>query len=145
MLHSIRPGRPEDADICADIFNAWVDAQDWMPRVHSKKGVRAFYRTVVFAEWHVWVAGDPISGFLAMDQSEEMVMALFVATPGQGIGKALLDHAKAGRDRLRLLTFVANTGARRFYAREGFVEVSRTPGDNEEGLPDVMLRWEAPR
>ncbi|MEM7723019.1 MAG: GNAT family N-acetyltransferase, partial [Pseudomonadota bacterium] len=117
----------------------------WMPRVHSPKAVRAFYRDFVFTERNVWVAGDPITGFLAMDQSGEMVTALFVSTPGQGIGKALLDHAKAGRDRLRLLTFVANTGARRFYAREGFVEVSRTPGDNEEGLPDVMLRWEASR
>jgi hypothetical protein len=43
-----------------------------------------------------------------------------------------------------LWTFVANAGARRFYAREGFVEARRTEGENEEGLPDVLLTWRAP-
>ena len=53
-----------------------------------------------------------------------------------------LDVAKAERpEGLTLWAFVANEGALRFYAREGFVEVARTDGDNEEGLPDVMLRW----
>ena len=42
-----------------------------------------------------------------------------------------------------LWTFVANAPARRFYAREGFVEVRRTGGENEEGLPDVLLKWRA--
>jgi putative acetyltransferase len=46
-----------------------------------------------------------------------------------------------GRDRLSLWTFQANEGARRFYAREGFAEVRMTEGDNEEGLPDVLLEW----
>ena len=50
--------------------------------------------------------------------------------------------AKARRpEGLTLWTFVANEGARRFYAREGFVEVGRTEGENEEGLPDVLLAW----
>lgn len=143
MPHPIRPGRPEDANTCADILNAWIDTRDWMPRVHSEEGVRAFYRDFVFVERQVWVVGDPVAGFLAMDQAGAMVTALYVATPGRGIGKTLLDNAKSGRDRLELWTFVANEAARRFYAREGFVEVRQTPGDNEEGLPDVLLRWEA--
>jgi hypothetical protein len=36
---------------------------------------------------------------------------------------------------------VANEGARRFYARQGFVEIGRSEGENEEGLPDVLFRW----
>ncbi len=138
---SPRPARPEDAEACADILNDWIDARPWMPRVHSKADVRAFYRDFVFAERQVWVAGDPVAGFLALDAAGGMVTALYVARPGEGVGKALLDFAKDGRDSLELHTFQANAGARRFYAREGFDEVAHTDGDNEEGLPDVLLRW----
>ena len=61
---------------------------------------------------------------------------------GPGLGTRLLDRAKAERpDGLDLWTFQANTGARRFYERHGFVEVARTDGDNEEGAPDVRLAW----
>ncbi len=52
-----------------------------------------------------------------------------------------MDFAKGGRGRLKLWTFQANEDARRFYIREGFREVRMTDGDNEEGLPDVMLEW----
>ena len=41
----------------------------------------------------------------------------------------------------RFVDVLRNEGARRFYGREGFVEVGGTPGDNEEGLPDVLLAW----
>ncbi|MEM9032358.1 MAG: GNAT family N-acetyltransferase [Pseudomonadota bacterium] len=113
-----------------------------MPRVHSRAEVDAFYAEVVFARQDVRVAGDPVLGFMALDADRSMVTALYVATPGYGIGRALLRHAKAGRDALELWTFQANGPARRFYAREGFYEIRRTEGDNEEGLPDVLLRWE---
>ncbi len=138
----IRPGRAEDAIACADILNDWIDDRPWMPRIHSREDVRAFYRDFVFQHRQVWVAGEPIEGFLAMDRSGGAVTALYVARAGRGVGKALLDHAKAGRNALELHTFQANTGARRFYAREGFSEIRFTDGDNEEGLPDVLLRWE---
>jgi GNAT superfamily N-acetyltransferase len=138
----VRRARPEEADLCGDILNAWIDARAWMPRIHSAEDVRGFYRDFVFSNRDVWVVGDPVQGFLALDQAGAMVTALYVATPGRGIGKALLDHAKSGRQSLDLWTFVANGKARAFYAREGFVEIRQTPGDNEEGLPDVLLRWE---
>lgn len=136
----IRDARPGDAAGCAAILNAWIDAREWMPRVHSPEAVTRFYKEFVFRERKVRVAGDPVRAFLAFDAARGMVTALHVAEPGRGIGKVLLDHAKEGRDRLELWTFVANTVARRFYVREGFSEVRRTPGDNEEGLPDVLLR-----
>jgi GNAT superfamily N-acetyltransferase len=138
----VRPGRAADAAACAAILNAWIDGRDWMPRVHTPEAVVDFYADVVFRSWKVIVAGDPVRGFLALDPASATVTALYVATPGQGIGRRLLDGAKAGRDALELRTFLENCGARRFYAREGFREIGRTPGDNEEGLPDVLLRWE---
>ena len=138
----IRRGTPEDAPAAAAIMNDWIDGRDWMPRVHTPEEVEAFYRDFVFAKREVWVIGDPVQAFMSLDVEGDMVMALYVAVPGQGLGKALLDHAKAGRRVLGLWTFQANEDARRFYAREGFREVEFTEGDNEEGLPDVRLRWE---
>ncbi len=35
--------------------------------------------------------------------------------------------------------------ARCFYSREGFSEIRRTNGDNEEGLPDIPLECRAVR
>ncbi len=145
MIHQPRPirrGEAGDAEACAAILNAWIDRRDWMPRVHSEAEVIGFYRDFVFEKREVWVAGEPVEGFMALDVENDVVTALYVAEPGQGIGKRFLDHAKEGRDALELWTFVANEDGRRFYEREGFREVKRTDGDNEEGLPDVMLRWE---
>ncbi len=139
---TLRRGTPADAPACAAILNSWIDDRDWMPRVHSPAEVEAFYQDFVFVRREVWVTGDPVEGFMALDPEANMVTALYVSRPGQGIGRRLLDHAKADRAVLELWTFVANEGARRFYAREGFSEVRQTPGDNEEGLPDVLLRWE---
>ncbi len=141
-LVTLRPAIAEDARACAEILNTWIDGRDWMPRVHSREDVLAFYQDFVFKRRQVWVLGDPVQGFIALDPANDMVTALYVATPGRGNGRALLNHAKTGRDRLSLWTFIANDGARRFYAREGFHEVRRTEGDNEEGLPDVLLQWE---
>jgi ribosomal protein S18 acetylase RimI-like enzyme len=44
--------------------------------------------------------------------------------------------------RLALWAFQANTSARRFYERHGFVEARRTDGrDNEERTPDVLYAY----
>jgi len=62
---------------------------------------------------------------------------------GQGIGAALLDLAKALRPGgFSVWVFVSNVGARRFYRRQGLVEVEFTEGSgSEEGVPDVRMTW----
>ena len=142
---TLRPARREDAAACAAIFNAWVDATTWMPRVHDPEDVVRHYREHVFAHRAVSVAerAGRVVGFLAL-AGDGRVDALYLAETvrGQGVGAALVAEAKARHSTgLTLWTLVANAGARRFYAREGFVEVRRTEGDNEEGLPDVLLAW----
>ena len=129
---------------CAAILNAWIDATDWMPRIHAPASVEWFVRDVVFAMRRVWVAedGDGTRGFLALD-IENTITALYVADSarGHGIGRMLLDCAKREDHALELWVFQSNANARRFYEREGFHEVRRTDGDNEEGVPDVLMRW----
>ena len=138
---TIRPAVVGDAGACAGIKNAWIDITDWMPRIHEDKDVVEFYREHVIPNRRVFVCGDPVAGYIALDD-ESFVTSLFVANPGNGIGKLLLDFAKSISDRLRLWTFVANTGARRFYEKEGFTETERSTGDNEENLPDILFEWE---
>ena len=141
-----QPARPEDAPGIAAILTDWIDATPWMPRVHSHEDDRGFGRMLVDKGWtHVLRDRDVVQAFLSRDEDE--VHALYVArgARGRGLGKALLDQAKAARPRLALYTFQANLSAQRFYLREGFLEIARTDGaDNDEHLPDIRYEWRRP-
>jgi GNAT superfamily N-acetyltransferase len=143
----LRAARTQDMVSCAAILNDWIDETEWMPRIHSHEDVEKYYQTVVAAERKVFVvvAGRQVVGMMAI-APDQLVTALYVkrAYRGQGVGHLLLDRAKrdAGAA-LRLWTFQKNEQAQAFYAREGFVEINRTDGDNEEGLPDLLLEWRA--
>jgi GNAT superfamily N-acetyltransferase len=144
----LRSAVPEDAAACAAILNGWIDATEWVPRVHGPDDVARYYRDHVLATCEVTVAerSGAIAGFLALG-ADGFVSALYLAPEarGRGIGAALVAVAKARcPGGLTLWTFVANGPARRFYARQGFAEVRRTDGDNEERLPDVLLAWRGP-
>ena len=45
----LRPARPQDAAACAAIFDAWVDATDWIPRLHPPAAVERHFRETVLA------------------------------------------------------------------------------------------------
>ena len=140
----VRQARPLDAGKVGAILTQAVRDQHWLPVLHSEAENIHFFGRMIDHDM-VWVADDGnVRGFLALE--EDYVHALYVArgARGHGIGSALLDAAKAGRARLELYTFVANTGARRFYGRHGFVEAGRSDGtQNDEGLPDIFMVWEA--
>jgi len=136
----IRAATAGDAAALGDILQDWLNATPWMPKLHERVETHGFLGHVI-ATQRVFVAGD-CSGFIALDGADISCLYLADAARGQGIGKALLDHAKSAQDQFDLWTFQANTGALRFYCREGFVEVERTDGaTNDERLPDVRLSW----
>jgi ribosomal protein S18 acetylase RimI-like enzyme len=142
---SMRSARSQDMAVCAGILNDWIDATDWMPRVHSREAVVGHYETEVATRRQTIVAvdGARVRGFITMTR-EGFITALYVeeASRNQGIGALLLQRAKRElTPQINLYTFEANTGARDFYARHGFSEINRTTGDNEEELPDVLLEW----
>lgn len=141
----LRPALPSDIVECARIHSAWIDDTPWMPRVHPLSDMERYYRESVFgtAELIIAGAGREIAGFLALSP-DGFVNALYLRSSarGQGVGSLLIDAAKRRRPKgLSLWVFEANLAARRFYERHGFVEVRRTAGDNEEHLPDILLRW----
>ena len=142
----IRAAMLRDMSECAEIVNAWIDATKWMPRVHPREDVAEFYRDTVFTRFEVFVAENDnhVAGMVAL-APDNTVSALYVHGDerGKGVGKALLDHAKKKAEGpVELWTFVANRDAQAFYKREGFAEVGRTDGDNEEKLPDILYRWQ---
>jgi len=114
--------------------------------VHSDEIVHEYFATVVLPQRETWVV-----------EVDRQIVALLVLEPGwidqlyvdpryfgRGLGSRLVDVAKTvypgGLD---LWTFTANTGARRFYERHGFMAIASTDGDNEEGAPDVRYHWPA--
>jgi GNAT superfamily N-acetyltransferase len=140
----LRPAGPEDASACAAIFNAWVDATDWMPRVHPPEDVERHFRETVLPNCAVTVAerAGAVVGFLALAGAQVDGLYLAASARRQGVGTALVAAAKAASpEGLTLWTFVANRPARAFYAAPGFAELRRSAGDNEEGLPDILLCW----
>jgi GNAT superfamily N-acetyltransferase len=141
----LRLARTQDMASCAAILNDWIDETEWMPRIHSHEDVVRYYKNVVAVERKVFVvmAGNDVAGMMAV-APDNLVTALYVKRTfrGQGVGRLLLDRAKRdAAGSLSLWTFQKNEAAQAFYAHEGFVEVNRTDGDNEEGLPDILLEW----
>lgn len=141
-LH-LRPAAAPDAPACARIISDWIDATDWMPRLHTTENITNHYRDTVFVERIATVADGEVLGLLALDGGTDEITALFVKLRGRGIGTTLLQAAKTGRDQLSMWMFQANMGARRFYARHGFAELERSDGENDEALPDIRLGWRA--
>ncbi len=125
-------------------MSGWIAETAWIPNLHSAGEDTRYLRhlidtsdVIVLRNWR------GLQGFLA--RHDETVHALYLrpGARGRGWGAKLLDVAKARTPRLSLWAFQANTGARAFYAREGFVEVETTDGaGNDEHLPDVRLVWE---
>lgn len=140
-----RPG-PEEVD---DLAELWLAARAASvpaipPPVHSDDEVRDWFRAVVVPDREVWVIGAPgaVEALLVLDG--DLIDQLYVrpGSTGRGLGGRLVTLAQSSHGRLLLWTFQANAGARRFYERHGFEAGLETPGDNEEGAPDVRYEWE---
>lgn len=141
-----RAATPEDASALARILGDWVRETGWMPVLHTREEDEGFLSRLI-AGTEVTVAEDGATlGFLARDGEEVRALYLAPEARGRGVGRALLDRAKAGRGRLWLWAFEANVRAVAFYLREGFRVVERTDGSgNAERLADLRLAWEPGR
>jgi len=146
---AIRRARPADAVLVAEVYLASFRAA--LPTVHvahTDDEVRGWVRDHLIPATECWVAADgpEVIGMLAL--SPGWIEQLYVAPHrrGEGIGRGLLDLAKdRAEGPLDLWTFQVNAPARRFYERQGFVEVELTDGAaNEEREPDVRYRWDPP-
>lgn len=145
MSGVIRKAENDDAHAAGAIVYQFQQGTNWMPKLYTLEEVTMFCRTMIERGW-VTVAKDQgrVVGFLARDRVEVCSLYLADGIRGRGFGRALLAEAKAASPQLLLRTFEANTAARRFYHRQGFIEIGRGDGStNEEGLPDIFLQWAA--
>ena len=129
-----------------EIFLAARDRMAYLPRIPDHD--RALLGGWILEHHEVWVhehAGR-VTGFAGLDGGE--LSHLYVAPEGQngGVGTRLLEHAKQRAPELQLWVFQRNTGARRFYERQGFRLVRLTDGAaNMEREPDALYSWRPPR
>lgn len=134
----------EHRQACASIYSDWKAAVEWMPNLHSRETDLSYIGFLVDQEQvYIAVENNEVLGFVA--ESGGMVNFLYLANANRckGIGAQLLARTKTQSEGgLQLWTFQKNTRAIAFYKANGFTEVQRTDGaENEEQLPDVLLSW----
>ena len=135
----------EDMDTAAVIHRtAFDDRLPWLMGLHTPEEDRDYFRGPVFETCTVWGAlrGQRIVGFIAFREGWIDQLYILPDAQGLGLGRMLLDRAKAEWPILKLWTFQANSRARAFYEAAGFEAIDETDGDNEEQEPDVLYRWE---
>lgn len=117
------------------------------PLAHTDEEVRDWIARRLLPSGQVTVAvlDDEIVGMLAVSRDTQQCgwidqLYLKPGYTGTGIGSAFVRLAKEKLGGpIRLHTFQANEGARRFYERHGFRVVATSDGqDNEEKCPDVL-------
>lgn len=143
-----RIAQTDDAAKVAEVYLASRKTYlAYAPLAHSDHDVRQWIRDTLIPTGCVTVAlqRHEIVGMMAtsIDEGGHAWIDHLYLDPscvGQGTGSDLLQRAVKALPRpIRLYTFQANAGARRFYERHGFVSIAFGDGsENDEGCPDVL-------
>ena len=150
----LRPATSADAPQVATLLIETRRAfMPYAPSAHSEPELREWVASALVPSGGVTIAevDRRVVGVMATAHSEQVSwvnqMAVDPAQVNQGIGTLLLAHAmRTLALPIRLYTFQANVGARRFYERHGFVAIEFTDGQaNEEHCPDVLYELQAIR
>lgn len=144
----LRDATSSDADAIATLFlAARRTAMPWLPTVHTDEETRWWIANVLLRDFRVRIAdvGGMVAGFAVVEDGWLNHLYVAPAHQGTGVGSGLLDDAKRmSGAALQLYVFQRNQHARAFYLRRGFVEVTFGDGSgNEEGEPDLVMRWTA--
>jgi GNAT superfamily N-acetyltransferase len=142
---TIRRATAADAEAVADVYLASFHATYDFPLAHTDDQVRRWIADILIAGGGTWLAEESGAGVGMMTVEPGALDQLYVAPGhlGRGIGRRLLEHARAlSPGGLTLYTFQVNERARRFYERNGFVADWFGDGSaNEERQPDVRYVW----
>ena len=140
----LRLATDSDIDEIADLFlRSRQVALPFLPILYSPEQDRAHMRDML-ERGRITLAVDEkrILGFIVDLEGWIAHLYLDPEVRRGGIGQMLIEDAKSRHDALELWCFQQNWPARSFYEKNGFVMTKETDGDNEEGLPDRLYRWE---
>lgn len=137
----IRRMEAADLDAVAEIWLASnLDAHDFIPAEYWRGNFQAVKAQLPEAEVYVCEEDGGLSGFIGLEG--EYIAGLFVAKQerSRGVGKQLLDAAKAAHDYLELRVYAENWPAVKFYYREGFTLCSQDV-DGSTGADEYLMAW----
>jgi GNAT superfamily N-acetyltransferase len=143
----IRKAAPSDAQAVGQVYLAARKTfLPYAPLAHSDEDVQQWVREQLIPAGGVWVATSQgrVIGMLGLARRQSIGwldhLYLHPNYVGRGIGARLLEVAKLELGApMRLYTFQANSGARRFYEQHGFRAIAFSNGaTNEEKCPDVL-------
>ncbi|WP_224243001.1 acetyltransferase [Hyalangium gracile] len=148
MAITLRPSTLADVDA---MFRVWHDAVRATHHFLSEEDI-AFYATMVREQYlptaAFTVAVDDadgagrVVGFLGVTGSKLDALFIDPAVHGRGIGRRMVEFARAGHDVMDLDVNEANDAARAFYEHMGFVRIGRSPLDDQgRPMPLLHLRW----
>lgn len=145
-VREIRPYGPEDQhDVVGVWYRAGLDEYTYLPTFQALSFEQAAeILCAVIESCEVWVGTEDqrVVAFLAMEGSSIDRLYVDPDAQRQGWGSRLMDLAMAIADGgLDLYTHVANTRARDFYERLGFVAVEFGVSPPPESMPDVKYVW----
>lgn len=150
MQATARNAYPQDAEVVAQVLcESRREFLPFAPMAHTPEEVHKWVAEALIPGGGVYVVTDEgqVVAMLAISHCHEQqwIDQLYVkpGRTGQGIGTLLLQvaHSKL-KAPIRLYTFQANAGARRFYERHGYRAIAFTDGSgNEELCPDVLYEW----
>jgi putative acetyltransferase len=132
---------------CEDVLNVWAGASAVAHPFLSKEFLELERQKIpnVYlpkAETWVWEADGHVVGFISLLGSEVGAIFIDPRFQGSGIGRALMDRARALRGELEVEVFEQNVRGREFYAKYGF-EVLHDKVHRETGFKVMRLRLAA--
>lgn len=134
----------EKADI-ERLAQIWLEtniaAHSFIKREYWESNFEMVRDALAESEIYIFEDENGIQGFIGMSCS--YIEGLFVSAPAQsrGIGRQLLNHAKALKGHLELSVYEKNERAVRFYIREGF-KIQYRGTDENTGEGEYKMSWE---
>ena len=137
----IREHKPEDLDRILEIWlNSNIDAHNFIDESYWTGNYEMVKEFLPKSKIHVYTVYGIIVGFIGLKEGK--IEGLFVDENyrNRGIGKALMDRVKSENSKLELYVFKQNEEARRFYKREGFIEILEELED-QSGEMGILMRY----
>ncbi|MDV0447029.1 Peptidyl-lysine N-acetyltransferase YiaC [Methanosarcinaceae archaeon Ag5] len=137
----IRPFKVQDADLIMKLWletnvsaHSFINADYWRNNYDSVKEM------LPDATLYIYEENNVVQGFIGLMNA--YIAGMFVSQQFQskGIGKKLLDHAKAENSNLILHVYKKNEHAVHFYLREGFV-INHEQTDEKTGEIELEMTW----